>query len=145
MYTKLKIKISFLKRYKYFAMRSLFHHTGFTIIELMVVIAIIGLLAAIAIPNFISYRNKTFCSLAETDAEHVAAAISDYFGNPNRMNTPQIGDLTLSVINQVDIIGADPNLHITIQVTDLSHRCPADYQNAHPHWDGNYVFFKEIR
>lgn len=125
--------------------RMILKKDGFTLIELMIVIAIIGLLAAIAVPNFISYRNKTFCSLAETDAEHVAAAIADYFGNPARRNTPQIGDLTISVINQVDIIGADPNLHITILVTDLSQRCPADYQNAHPHWDGSGAFFKEIR
>ena len=102
-------------------------------------------MAAIAIPNFIAYRNKTYCSLAETDAEHVSAAIADYFGTPSRTQTPRLGGLGVSTVNPVVIIGADPNVHITILVTDISNRCPADYQNSHPDWDGNHVFFKEIR
>lgn len=56
---------------------------GFTLIELMIVIAIIGILAAIAIPQFSAYRERGFVASMQADANSIRVAEEAYFVDNN--------------------------------------------------------------
>lgn len=52
---------------------------GFTLIELLIVVAIIGILAAIAIPQFASYRQKAFNTAAQSDLKTIKTSLEGFY------------------------------------------------------------------
>lgn len=56
---------------------------GFTLIELLIVVAIIGILAAIAIPQFSSYRVKSFNTAGTADIKNCKTTLEAFYSDKN--------------------------------------------------------------
>ena len=82
---------------------------GFTLIELMIVVAIIGILAAIAIPKFADLIAKSQEGATKGKLGTVRSAIAIYYAN---MEGQYPGDLTNGLVTATNILPALPTVTI---------------------------------
>lgn len=61
---------------------------GFTLIELLIVVAIIGILAAIAVPNFLNAQTRAMIARCYSDLKAISVGQEEYFLDNNRYTYP---------------------------------------------------------
>ena len=76
---------------------------GFTLIELMIVIAIIGILAAIAIPQFSAYRTRSYNSAATADLRNAATAQEAYYVDHQTYTSDSYLGATYGVVESTNV------------------------------------------
>ncbi len=81
---------------------------GFTLVEIMIVVAIIALLAAIAVPGFLRARKRSQASRIMTDLRLIDGAVDQYAIENNKA-----GGTPVAVVEWTRYLKAETNLYLT--------------------------------
>ena len=84
---------------------------GFSLVEILMVVAIIGLLAAIAIPQFITYRATAIDSQMKSALKNAAVAMESYFAEKQSYPT---------TVTAITAVGFNPTASVTLTINVTS-------------------------
>ena len=106
---------------------------GFTVIELMIVIAIVGILAAIAMPQYANYRARGWMSAVRTDAKNAYTAVQTYL-----VFNPGATPIDVSVTGPDNLVVPYDAARVTAGVTIAVAASTGDITATHASLGGNY-------
>jgi prepilin-type N-terminal cleavage/methylation domain-containing protein len=108
---------------------------GFTLVEIMIVVAIIALLAAIAVPGFLRARKRSQASRIINDLRLIDSAVDQY-----AIETNKTSGSTVAVVDWTNYLKKGTNLYTTgadlfgnsygVQTVDALPRVPTNTKNS---------------
>lgn len=95
---------------------------GFTLIELMIVIAIIAILAAIIVPSFVRSRQRAQLTACEENEKSLATALEMYAADNEGLYPTALGKLTPNYLNKLPSCPAGRNATTGVQYYNYRYR-----------------------
>src|SRR3954471_5222529 len=85
--------------------------TGLTLVEIMIVLTVIALLAAIAVPSFMRSRKRSQASMIKNDLRLIDAAIAQYAIETNKLTGAPV-----EVDDWIDYVKPDSDLYDNVNI-----------------------------